>query len=141
MRVEIPIEILELEADSYHILVYCEIDKTKALFVIDTGASKTVLDSNFENINIQSVLSSSESETAGIGGNAFDVELVQISDFSINEFYLETLNVALIDLSGVNKMYNKHCDISISGLLGSDFLLKNNACIDYFKKVLILENK
>lgn len=141
MRIEIPIEVLELEHESYHILVSCKIEEKQALFVIDTGASKTVLDSSFKDIKIESISSSRESETAGIGGNTFDVELVRIEKFSINEFYLENLNVALIDLSGVNEMYNKYCNISISGLLGSDFLLKHEACIDYSKRVMILENK
>lgn len=141
MRVEIPIEVLELEQESYHIIVSCKINQHHALFVIDTGASKTVLDTGFENIKTESISPSIESETAGIGGNKFDVELVRIDNFSIDEFFIGSLNVALIDLSGVNEMYNKHCNISISGLLGSDFLLKHKACIDYSKRLMVLENK
>ncbi len=45
--IKIPIELVTLEDDSYHLLVACQINGATGFLVVDTGASKTVLDSNF----------------------------------------------------------------------------------------------
>jgi len=45
--IEIPLQIIELEKDNYHILIEGEfMDKTIVSWIIDTGASKSVMDEN-----------------------------------------------------------------------------------------------
>jgi hypothetical protein len=52
---------------------------------------------------------------------------------------MKDLQCALIDLSGINEMYQQHCNRKICGLLGSDFLLKYKAVINYERRILSLE--
>jgi hypothetical protein len=48
--------------------------------------------------------------------------------------------VVLIDLSHVNDLYRKFTDKRVAGLIGSDFLLKHKAIIDYKRRELVLRN-
>ena len=46
--ISIPIEIIELETQSYHLIVKCTLNgEQSGDMVIDTGASKTVFDRDF----------------------------------------------------------------------------------------------
>lgn len=137
--VSIPIEIIELECQSFHLLVKCTLNgEQSGNMIIDTGASKTVFDRNFV-LNYQHKGKDEEDlQSCGLGGEDIDSDLVEIKSLSFGDFQSETLNVVLIDLNHINKMYQKYCQRQICGLLGSDFLLKHQAIIDYQKNQLIL---
>jgi len=135
--IHIPIEIIELETQSFHLLIKCTLNgEQDGDMVIDTGASKTVFDRNFV-LNYQHK-EKDELQSCGLGGDDIESDLVEIESLSFGDFKSEILNVVLIDLNQINKMYEKHCQRQICGLLGSDFLLRHQAIIDYQKSVLIL---
>ncbi|WP_372642092.1 retropepsin-like aspartic protease [Ancylomarina sp.] len=135
----IPIEIIELETQSFHLIVKCTLNgEQTGDMVIDTGASKTVFDRNFV-LNYQHKDQDKDDlQSCGLGGEDIDSDLVEITSLSFGDFTSETLNVVLIDLNHINNMYEKHCQRQICGLLGSDFLLNHQAVIDYQKKQLVL---
>lgn len=137
--IHIPIEIIELETQSFHLLIKCTINgEQEGEMVIDTGASKTVFDRNFV-LNYQHKEKDKEDlQSCGLGGDDIESDLVEIESLSFGNFKSEILNVVLIDLNQINKMYEKHCQRQICGLLGSDFLLRHQAIIDYQKSMLIL---
>jgi len=137
--VSIPIEIIELETQSFHLLVKCTLNgEQSGDMVIDTGASKTVFDRNFI-LNYQHKDADKEDlQSCGLGGEDIESDLVEIESLSFGNFKSEALNVVLIDLNQINKMYQKHCKRQICGLLGSDFLRNHHAIIDYQKSQLIL---
>ncbi len=137
--IHIPIEIIELETQSFHLLIKCTLNgEQDGDMVIDTGASKTVFDRNFV-LNYQhKEKDKDELQSCGLGGDDIESDLVEIESLSFGDFKSEILNVVLIDLNQINKMYEKHCQRQICGLLGSDFLLRHQAIIDYQKSVLIL---
>lgn len=143
MKLEIPIEIIELESHSFHLLIRCKINDGEAGdLVIDTGASKTVLDRNF--VTSYTILENQDSEmkSRGLGEGSLNTEMVKIDSFQLGSFLVNDLQCALIDLSGINEMYEQHCQRKICGLLGSDFLLKYKAVINYERQILSLkENK
>jgi len=140
--ISIPIEIIELETQSFHLLVKCTLNgEQSGDMVIDTGASKTVFDRNFI-LNYQHKDEDKEDlQSCGLGGEEIESNLVEITSLGFGEFESEALNVVLIDLNHINKMYEKHCQRQICGLLGSDFLLNHQAIIDYQKSRLILNKK
>ncbi|RZT91102.1 aspartyl protease [Ancylomarina subtilis] len=137
--IHIPIEIIELETQSFHLLIKCTLNgEQDGDMVIDTGASKTVFDRNFV-LNYQhKEKDKDELQSCGLGGDDIESDLVEIESLSFGDFKSEILNVVLIDLNQINKMYEKHCQRQICGLLGSDFLLRHQAIIDYQKSILIL---
>lgn len=137
--IQVPIEIIELETQSFHLLVKCTINgEQNGEMVIDTGASKTVFDNNFVLNYQQKDIDKDDLQSCGLGGESIVSDLVEITSLSLGEFTSENLNVVLIDLNHINKMYEKHCQRQICGLLGSDFLLNHHAVIDYQKSQLIL---
>jgi hypothetical protein len=137
--IEIPIEIIELEDNSFHLLIECKINTIqKGELVIDTGASKTVLDKNFvDDYKIAERLES-EIKSKGLGEGSIDTEMAKIDHFQVGDLCINGFSFALIDLSGINEMYRQYCNREICGLLGSDFLLKHNGIIDYRRRVLQL---
>lgn len=133
---EIPLEILTLEDNSYHLLVDVVInDVIQGKMVLDTGASRTVIDAAL-------ALTVDETRgvpyTSGIGGQV-DVSFTTLDNLSFGTFRVENVSLAMIDLSTVNEAYEKASLQRIVGLLGSDLLLKYQAKIDYKTSLLYLE--
>ncbi|MGQ1911179.1 retropepsin-like aspartic protease [Marinifilum sp. RC60d5] len=141
MDFEIPIEIIELENNSYHLLVKCKINSSQeGDLVIDTGASKTVLDKNFVDIYEKTEQDEAEMQSRGLGEGSIETQMGKIENFQIGELIVENFSCALIDLSGINEMYQQYCERKICGLLGSDFLLEHRGIINYREKNLKFES-
>lgn len=140
MKIEIPIEIIELENESFHLLISCKVNGShEGDLVIDTGASKTVLDRNFVPDYELSENQTSEIQSRGLGEGSLNTEMVKIESFQLGDLLVNDFHCALIDLEGINEMYKEHCQREICGLLGSDFLLKHRAIINYGRRILELE--
>lgn len=140
MRIKIPIQIIELEPDNYHIMVSSVFaDGDSANWIIDTGASKTVFDKKL--IEYYFILEGEldEIHTAGIGEQPMAVILAELKTTDFGKLIVKNQKVALLDLSHINELYSKVSDIKISGLLGGDFLMKYRAVIDYRKKLMVLK--
>ncbi len=133
--IEVPIEILTLEDDSYHLLVDVVVnEELEGKMVVDTGASRTVIDSSLS-LKVEKL--QEKPYTSGIGGEV-EVAFTQLNTFSIGEFKLQEISLAAIDLSAVNSAYEKVTEQRILGLLGSDLLLRHQAKIDYKTHTLYL---
>lgn len=141
MKYVIPISLVKLEEENYHITVLSVFkNDTEGLWIIDTGASKTVFNQSltelYEPIEMDINL---KIQSAGIGVGHLETSLGNLIPFMMGEYYIESLNVALIDLSHINKLYYSATQKEICGLIGSDFLLERKAVIDYGKLELVIE--
>jgi hypothetical protein len=138
MRYKIPIEILELEQENYHLLLTTVFsDGTSGKWVIDTGASKTVFDKNLSE-HISKIEEETEDlHSAGISDEPIKSSMGTLHPFSIHKMKINSTKVAVLDLSHINALYAKFTDIKICGLLGSDFLMKYEAVIDYKRKRIV----
>ncbi len=134
--VKIPLEILTLEDESYHLLVSVTInEEIQGKMVVDTGASRTVVDAS---LAFDTDESKEQPYTSGIGGQV-EVAFTNLASLTFGEFEIENISLAMIDLSAVNEAYEKASMQRILGLLGSDLLLKYKAKIDYKEKCMLLE--
>lgn len=139
----IPLEFLTLEGNGFHIIVEVELfDKTFKM-VVDTGASKTVLDktmilqsgiheSLFEQTNILST---------GLGTNSMESFLLDVPVFKIHNWSKEHIQVAVLDLSSINYAYEQMNFAPVIGVLGGDLLARYGAVIDYGKQIIRLRTK
>lgn len=139
MRYKIPIEIIELEHDNYHILVTSVFaDGHSRKWVVDTGASKSIFDKNllqyFEYVDGLT----EDLHSAGIGDEPIQSEIALLKPFSFTSLNIREMKVAVIDLKHVNKLYASSAGFEICGLIGGDFLVKHKGTIDYCKKRMIL---
>jgi len=138
-KIEIPLKLVELENENYHILVEIKFsDDEPQMWVIDTGASKTVLDINLINYYSEIFTPLTEIESMGIGESRIETKSGIIHILKLGDATLNDLNVALIDLSQLNILYHQFTKQKISGLIGSDFLVRYKAIIDFKKLVLTL---
>ena len=140
MRIKVPLQIIEIEPGNYHIIVAGSFANGEpGNWVIDSGASKTVFDKN--RIETYSVLEGETDEihTIGVGGKSEEILLAVIKSVKLGKQTFKNLKVALLDLSHINELYSNATGLEICGLIGSDFLIKHKAVIDYNRKLLILK--
>ena len=140
MLVKISLEIVELDNNSFHLFVEGTINGHLCHLIIDTGASKTVFAYN----RVQPILQESPTaqpdiQFAGITAASIDSHTGIISNFQLGKFYIDDFEVVLIDLSSIENLYQNFTEKSIWGLIGSDFLLKYKAKLDYGNKTLTLK--
>ena len=67
--------------------------------------------------------------------------MANIAKFEIDNLILESIDMAVIDLSHVNQMYESIGIENINGVLGGDILMNYNAVIQYKKRSLKLSLK
>lgn len=134
--------LVELEDENFHLVAESAFSGGETgYWIIDTGASKTVFDLNLKSQYESAGEETDQVHTAGIGDKPIQTAIARLKHFSIGKFKMESLRVALLDLSHINKFYSQAANIKICGLLGGDFLKRYNAVVDYKKKILILEAK
>jgi hypothetical protein len=136
--IEIPLQIIQLEQDNYHILIEGNFfDEKPSYWIIDTGASKTVLDSNLD-LYYANVESDNEEDyqSAGINQGLLDTSVGKMYFLRFGEFKMINHKVALIDLNHVNEIYEKYTSFKIAGLLGGDILMNYQCIIDYSSKII-----
>ena len=133
MQHTIAIRVVELEEDNYHLMVTGTFpDETEGHWIIDTGASKTVFDKTLtDHYKILDSEHLGEMQSAGLGVDYIETEVGEIPFVTFNGYTTINLKVALIDLTHINNLYEKYTDLKICGLIGSDFLFKHKAIIDY----------
>jgi len=141
MKTVIPINIIPLgEKNSYHLFISGKINNQPCELVIDTGASTTIFDSTIIPKISAGETDEHEIQSAGIQAGDLNAEIGKIEKFELGELKRTDWKAVIIDLTHVNELYGKVTDKRIAGLIGSDFLLKYKAVIDYKKKKLILRN-
>lgn len=136
--VEIPLQIIELEKDNFHILIEGEFhDQRISCWIIDTGASKSVMDINqsayYEILDSDNL---DDYHSAGINQGMMDTSVGKIDFLKLGDLEIKNHKVALIDLKHVNEIYEKYTPYLISGLLGGDILMQYKCRIDYEHKTI-----
>ncbi|MBK5202780.1 MAG: aspartyl protease family protein [Prolixibacteraceae bacterium] len=132
---EIPIKIIELEKDNFHLLVIGKIGRSKKMYwIVDTGASRSVFDIKEEQYYKKKAISEEEEyQSAGINPGKIQTGMGTIHNLKFGKLKIKEIDMALIDLQHVNNIYEKFDkkDIAVVGLIGSDILNKYGACIDF----------
>ncbi|NOU15959.1 MAG: hypothetical protein HOO91_00170 [Bacteroidales bacterium] len=136
MIVKIPFQIIELESQSYHIVVDGKVDGIKLAFIIDTGASRTIIDKCYAE-KLEKLPFGTETPMAtGLSAEQIPVELYNISLLKLKDVPFKDVQVLTADLNPINEVYSKITGKKIGGLIGCDFLMKNIKTIDFKGKCL-----
>jgi len=140
--IEIPLKLIELERENYHILIegYFE-DETPCCWIIDTGASKTVLDVNLKAYyQLLDTNDTDDYQSAGITQGTLETSVGEMFSLRFNSLEITNQKVALIDLDHVNGIYSKYANYQIAGLLGGDILMQYKCRIDYDNQTIQFTN-
>lgn len=133
----ITLEQLIIPPTGIHLITKITINRKVARFVVDTGASQTVLDANrISHFIPKGNKRNHHSKTAGIGTNEIESAVITLPHLRLGEITVKNFEIVLLDLSHVNKSYSDMGFKNIDGILGSDLLKKFNAIID-FKKLTV----
>ncbi|WP_158824874.1 retropepsin-like aspartic protease [Mucilaginibacter lacusdianchii] len=139
MKINIPLQIIDLHDDGFHLLVDVKVGKKTYKVVLDTGASKTVFDQHMllqanDEIDIQST----EKLSAGLGTTTMQSYTAIIPELKIGKLKLPHFEVAVLDLSTINDAYAQLNHPQVLGVLGGDILMQYEAIIHYGKRKLQL---
>ncbi|MCL7987857.1 retroviral-like aspartic protease family protein [Sphingobacterium sp. lm-10] len=140
---KIPLEIIRLQPDGFHILVEIKLLQKTFKMVVDTGASKTVLDK--ETLLASGIdaaaLQGTNVLSTGLGTNNMQSFFVHIPEANISDWYIKNFDFAVLDLSSINAAYRQMRLQPVVGVLGGDILHTYGAVIDYRKATLQLNNR
>ena len=137
--IEIPIQLLDIEGEGFHIMVKGMIHGKEANFLIDTGASRSVFDpktisSFIDNLQFEK----KEGLTAGVGSSDLESATFRIDVFSLGDMEIYDYEAVALDLENIHEMYGKLGMPHIDGIIGGDLLRRHKAVINYRNKKLRL---
>ena len=130
--IEVPMQLLDIEGDGFHIMIKGMIHGKEARFLIDTGASRSVFDpktitSFIDNLQFEK----KEGMTAGVGSSDLESSTFIIDHLAIGELEITDYEGVALDLENIHEMYAKLHLPHIDGIIGGDLLHKYKAVINY----------
>ena len=137
--IEVPIQMLDIEGDGFHIMVNGLIHGKEANFLIDTGASRSVFDPKTITSFIGDLqFEKKEGLTAGVGSSDLESSTFVIDHWSIGGLEITDYEGVALDLENIHEMYAKLHLPHIDGIIGGDLLYEYKAVINYRSKKLRL---
>lgn len=135
----ISFKLLRIDKTGYHPICTLVINGKKGRFVIDTGASKTVMDTNRILLfaDKKGIKKHHELST-GLGTSSMPSSLIFIPSLKIGTLELKNVEMVLLDLSHVNATYELLNHKAIDGVLGNDILKNLGAIISFPAKTITI---
>lgn len=128
----IPLTLLPLQDDGFHLLVEVLIFGIPFKAVLDTGASKSVFDkSTIENHVPKQDIERSEHLSTGLGTNTMESYSLLLPELRIGDLCIPEYQAAILDLSTINTAYQSLELEPIAGVIGGDILHRYKAVINY----------
>jgi hypothetical protein len=122
-----------------HLEVDIAIDDIAARFLVDTGASNTVVDIGFAKDNLLE-FAEIDMQGGGVGTSEMVLYHKQIKLFKINDFEIKSFDLYATDFQHVkDSLAKKGIKETCNGVIGADILIKYKAKINYKKKRLYLK--
>lgn len=140
MITKIPLELIDLNGDGYHLAIKVKINGVCLRMILDTGASRTVFDINRIDQFVQNPeMSTNEQLSTGLGTNEMESNILLIDSFIIGALHIRDYSSVAIDMVHINQTYEMLKLPLIDGVLGGDVLHEFQAKIDYKSNELVLK--
>ncbi|MBE9492423.1 MAG: clan AA aspartic protease [Bacteroidetes bacterium] len=138
---KIPIEIIPIEEEGFHLMINAVINGQKANLLIDTGASRSVFD--IEKIKKyigedQILFEKNEKLSTGLGTNTMESQSVIIDELKLGDLIIHNYQAVVLEMSHINQSYAKLNLPGIDGVMGGDLFYQYKVVIDYKRKSLKL---
>lgn len=136
MKKKIPsalkISVENLDATGYHLFVTVYVNAKRCRFLIDTGASHSVIDKKYFETNFgRRKMEKVQQATTGLHSSTSESFFCDIEEFKAGVIVERKYKVAAVDLGHVNSTYKQVNIKPIRGIIGSDFFVKHKANINY----------
>lgn len=130
--IKIQLQRVEIPPNGTHLALNITLQDQQVRMVVDTGASRSVLDLDFfKELFPEADLTQEASDSAGVGGSGLESFTSWVPSFNIEGFEVLDYELALMDLSHVKESYAQIGEETIYGVIGGDLLEKYEAIIDY----------
>lgn len=148
--VNIPLELLNLQDDGFHLLMEVVVFGHPFKAVLDTGASRTVFDKTTveKHLSQDVKLQNTDLMSTGLGTNTMESFSLVVPDLILGfphkadddkqVLHLRKFEVAILDLSTINHAYQQMEMEPVIGVIGGDILIKYGGIINYRKLTLKL---
>jgi hypothetical protein len=129
----IPLEIIAIEEDGFHLMIPVRVNGVEGRMLVDTGASRSVFDKGrigrfFEE---SPSLTENEQRSTGLGTRDMQSQALYLDELAIGELRIRKYPAVVLDMSHVNQSYAELDLPPIDGVIGSDILMRYGARIDY----------
>lgn len=129
-----PVKIIleALDKTGYHLFINVAVTGKRCRFLIDTGASHSVVDkAYFEKHFGKRSLKTIKQATTGLHSSTVESHFGKIKELKIGGNVTKSYTAAAVDLAHVNNTYKQLKKPAIQGILGSDLMLKYKMKINY----------
>ena len=129
---QLPIHLLDIEGDGFHIMVKGKINGMEANFIIDTGASRSVFDPTVITRFVENPqFKKKPGLTAGVGGSDLDTSTFIIDTLAFGDIEIHNYEAVALDLENIHETYQKLKLPAIDGIIGGDLLYRLKATLNY----------
>ncbi|MFP5080015.1 aspartyl protease family protein [Pedobacter sp. JCM 36344] len=136
--ITVPLKLIDLQDDGFHLLVEIVVFGEKLLAVVDTGASRSVFDKAFIKQHID--ITETEQSHAITLFSTTSILQATIPEVKLGRLRIKDYYAIALELDGVNETYESLGHPPIVAILGSDIFLKYQAIINFKKLKLYLYN-
>lgn len=138
-KVTIKLKEMNIMSEMFYLLVPITLNKRKGILLVDTGASRTVFDTEqFKRFKTKSKIIVSPMNSAAAGGN-LNTQLTLLKKLQVDKITLKNYVPGIADLSHMNGMFTSFKYEPIDGVLGADVLRSHGATLDFKNKTLSFE--
>lgn len=140
--VTVPLNLINLQDDGFHLLMEIVVFKETHLVVLDTGASRSVFDKSLLKQHLQNDLKEEQEDaddqhaTTLFSTSAAVTATIPV--LKLGKLNLKNYSAVGLDLQSVNTTYEQLGHPVISGIIGGDILTLHKAVINYKKLTLKL---
>jgi len=122
-----------------HFEVRAKLNGISGKFILDTGASHTVVDESSAKRFKFKFFKKKNKKAGGLGISELKVRQSDNNNITMRNFSADKCKISIMDLSHVNAaLYNNGAG-KVDGVIGADILKKYNAIINYSEKALYLK--
>lgn len=140
--VTVPLTLINLNDDGFHLLVEIVVFGEKHWAVVDTGASRSVFNKTFIEQYSHAVVEQEEQETnATTLFTTSSTIQAMIPKLKIGKLIIKSYAAVALDLETVNDAYELMGHPRIIAIIGSDIFLKYHAKINYKKLKILFSSK
>lgn len=136
--ISVPLKLINLQDDGFHLLVEVVVFKEKYLAVLDTGASRSVFDKSLIEKHVSETLQVSDEINAATLFTTTTTIQATIPQLKIGALKINNYETVAFDLQSVSDTYQQFGHPSIMGIIGGDILMQYKAVINYQKMILRL---
>ena len=127
----IPLRLQPIQHTGYHCFVDLYYHQLPIPMVLDTGASRTIMDTTaVERMDLGHALYQTDEEAVGFSSEGMQAQMVQFPSLSIGRIQLNDWTLGAFSLEHINNTYRSMKISPVAGVMGNDLLVALSAKID-----------